>query len=285
MKDSVLKGEHMLQFLKSLPILFLIGFIVLLVSCEDDKTTNPQEETPTIPPQSSMIIDFSEFPDTSSGDGLQDVVVSRNNWGWAALNVAVWNSVLTLTLAVPVAAFVEAFNHQPVKQSDGSWLWQYTVNVQGGMYTAKLYGKTATEGVNWRMLLSRAGVYTDFEWFTGFSNLPATEGTWTLNKDPNLPSPFLDIEWHRNTVEETTDIKYTKINPTSPGNESYIYYGKTNEIPHNRFYQIFDADENRLIDIKWNYEQLFGRVKDPTHFEDELWHCWDETLNDITCTE
>lgn len=285
MKGLKQKREHMMQFVKTLPILFLVGFIALLISCEDDKTTNPQEQTLTIPPQSTMIIDFSEFPDTSSGDGLQNVVVSRNNWGWAALNVSVWNSVLTLTLAVPVATFVEAFNHQPVQQPDGSWLWQYTVNVQGGSYTAKLYGKIVTEGVEWKMLLSRAGVYTDFEWFKGSSNLPATEGTWTLNKDPNLPSPFLYIEWHRNTQEETADIKYTKLSPTLPENESSIFYGKTNEIPYNRFYQIFNADENSLIDIKWNYELHFGRINDPIHFEDELWHCWDETLNDIVCPE
>ena len=285
MKDPKDKGKPMMQFVKTLPILFVVGIIALLISCEDDKTTNPQEQTPTIPPPSTMIIDFSEFPDTSSGDGLQNLVVSRNNWGWAALNVSVWNSVLTLTLAVPVAAFLESFNHQPVQQPDRSWLWQYTLNVEGGSYTAKLYGKTVTEGVEWRMLLSRAGVYTDFEWFKGFSNLPATEGTWTLNKDPNLPSPFLYIEWHRNTQEGTADVKYTNINPVGSGNGSYIFYGKTNEIPYNRFYQIFDATENRTIDIKWNYEQLFGRVKDPIHFEDELWHCWDQTLNDIVCTE
>ena len=40
-----------------------------------------------------------------------------------------------------------------------------------------------------------------------------------------------------------------------------------------------------IIDIKWNYEQHFGRVKDPIHFEDENWHCWDEKLDDINCPE
>ena len=283
MKDSALKGEHMLQFLKSLPILFLIGFIALIVSCEDDKSTSPQDQAPTIPPQSTMIIDFSEFPDTSSADNFSSLTLSRNNWGWAYWNVSVWHSVLTLTLAIPVAAFFEAFNHQPVQQPDGSWLWQYSVTQQEPYYTAKLYGKTVTDGVEWKILLTEDGAYTDFEWFTGFSNLPATEGTWILNKDPNLPSQFLYIEWHRNTQEGTADVKYTNIVPNAPKNGSYIYYGKTNEIPHNRFYQIYGAELNRLIDVKWNYEQLFGRVKDPIHFEDENWHCWDEKLNDIDC--
>lgn len=274
-----------MQFIRTLPILFVFGIIVLIVSCEDDKTTNPQDQAPTIPPQSSMIINFDEFPDTSSSNELDNPNISRRNWGWAAGNVAVWNSILTLTLAVPVAAFNEAFNHQPVQQPDGSWLWQYSVTNQEELFTAKLYGKTVTEGVEWKMLLTKEGAYTDFEWFTGFSNLPATEGNWTLNKDPNSPSPFLYIEWKRNTTEGTADVKYTSIASGSLQNGSYIHYGRTNEIPHNRFYQIYGAEENRMIDIKWNYESHFGRIKDPIYFEDENWYCWDERLDDTSCPE
>ena len=55
----------MMRFIKILPIIIVTGLIGLIVSCEDDKTTNPQDQAPTIPPQSTMIIDFSEFPDTS----------------------------------------------------------------------------------------------------------------------------------------------------------------------------------------------------------------------------
>jgi len=275
----------MMQFIRTLPILFVFGIIVLIVSCEDDKTTNPQDQAPTIPPQSSMIINFDEFPDTSSSNELDNPNISRRNWGWAAGNVAVWNSILTLTLAVPVAAFNEAFNHQPVQQPDGSWLWQYSVTNQEELFNAKLYGKTVTEGVEWKMLLTKEGAYTDFEWFTGFSNLPATEGNWTLNKDPNSPSPFLYIEWKRNTTEGTADVKYISIASGSLQNGSYIHYGRTNEIPHNRFYQIFGAAENRMIDIKWNYESHFGRIKDPIYFEDENWYCWDERLDDTSCPE
>ena len=275
----------MMQFIKTLPVLFLLGLIVLIVSCEDDKTTNPQDEAPTIPPQSSMVINFDEFPDTSSLSKIDFSLATKRNWGWAAYNVSVWNSVLTLTLAIPVAAFVEAFNHQPVQQPDGSWLWQYSVAVGEALFTAKLFGKGVTEGVEWKMLLTKEGTFTDFEWFTGFSNLPATEGNWTLNKDPNTPTAFLYIEWHRNTTEGTADVKYTNIIPAAPENGSYIFYGKTNEIPHNRFYQIFGSQENRMIDIKWNYEQRFGRVKDPIYFENENWNCWDDKLDDITCPE
>jgi len=275
----------MMHFIKIFPILFVIAMIGLIVSCEDDKTTNPQDQAPTIPPQSSMVINFEEFPDTSSLSKIDFSHATKRNWSWAAGNVAAWNSVLTLTLAIPVAAFKEAFNHQAVKQSDGSWLWQYSISVNEALFTAKLFGKTVTEGVEWKMLLTKTGEYTDFEWFTGFSNLPITEGTWTLNKDPNMPSGFLAIEWKRNPQDGTADVKYTLLSPSLPQDGSYIHYGKTNEVPLNRFYQIFKAETNSMIDIKWNYELHFGRVKDSIYFEDQNWHCWDERLDDTDCPE
>ncbi len=185
---------------------------------------------------------------------------------------------------MPVAAFSEAFNHQPVLQSDGSWLWQYNVASNEETIIVKLYGKLVATGIEWRMLLSSSTV-TDFEWFTGFSNANSTEGNWTLNVISDLPEPVLFIEWHRNPQQGTADVKYINIKETDPANGSYIHYGKTNVLPHNRYYLLYSSQEERLVDIKWNYELHFGRIKDPIHFNDENWHCWDEKLDDTICTE
>ena len=275
-----------MHYIKLLPIFFVLAVIGLIVSCEGDKSTNPQQnEAPAIPPQSSFMISIDDFPDTSTSGGLKDPSLTKGNWAWAAGNVSYWNSVLYVTLAIPAAAFVEAFNHQPVRQEDGSWLWQYTISYNEETYTAKLFGTSLSYGVNWKMLLSKSGSYTDIEWFTGFSNLQTTEGNWTVNKNPELASPFLSIQWERNVQEETANIKYTLISPTVQHNGSYVFYGKTNEVPLNRFYQIFNSDNSNLIDIKWNYEAHFGRVKDSVYYQDTKWHCWDERLEDTNCTE
>jgi len=275
----------MMRFIKFLPIFFVITTIGFIVSCEDENSTNPEDQVPTIPPQSTLIMDFSEFPDTNSTAFSENPSVTKRNWIWAAGNVKYWNSLLTVTLTVPALAFAEAFNHQPVQQADGSWLWQYSISVVNENYNAKLFGKPVTEGVEWKMLLSKEESYTDFEWFTGFSNFGATEGTWTLNKEPGMPLPFLSIEWNRNIQEETADIKYTLISQSILHDGSYIFYGKTNEVPLNRFYRILKAENNNSIDIMWNYESSFGRVKDSVYFEDGNWHCWDERLDDTDCTE
>ena len=269
-------------------IFILVVFTsIIFFSCSNEEPITPAEQSPDIPPQSTFIMDFSEFPDTTSpvlfGKIHSPDTLQRTNWRWAASHISFWNTILTITLAVPVAAFAEAFNHQPVQQPDGSWLWSYSVFVGGAVHTAKLYGKAVGNGVEWRMLLTKQGFYEDFEWYTGFSNLPLTEGNWTLNKDPNDPVPFLYIGWHRDAQQNTADIKYTNIVPQAPANGSYIFYGKTNDDLYNRFYDLFGQEENRIIDIEWNYENLFGRVMDPLHFGDPDWHCWNEQLFNIDC--
>ncbi|MBT8378840.1 MAG: hypothetical protein KJN64_06405 [Ignavibacteria bacterium] len=270
-------------------LILLAAILLQINACSEDETALTPGDSPTVPPQTSMVVDFTEFPDTNSPGPLfrlepSDTIL-RGNWGWAAGHVWVWSTIIKVGMAIPVAAFVESFNHQPVQQPNGSWLWTYTLTISGINYTAKLYGTSVTNGIEWRMLLTKAGFYTDFEWFTGFSNTPATEGTWTLNKDPNDPVPFLLIEWSRNVEDNTAQVKYTNIVPNVPENGSYIHYGKTNEITYDRFFNIFGIAENRLINVEWNYKEHFGRVKDPQHFGSENWNCWDEMLFDTQCPE
>lgn len=290
MLQSQIKGSKIMMRMKKLLLLAVLitsAVVFQFTGCSEDENIQ-QGDAPVVPPQSSMVIDFSEFPDTNSLGAFSKIpadTILRGNWGWAALNVAVWNTILTFTLAVPVAAFVESFNHQPVLQPDGSWLWSYTITVSGINHTAKLYGQSVAGGVNWKMLLTKEGFYTDFEWFSGFSNVPATEGTWTLNLKPDNPVPFLFIEWSRNIEDNTAEVKYTNIDQSASGNGSYIHYGKTSGPTYNRFYNIFGVEEDRLINIEWNFEQYFGRVKDPIYFGDQNWYCWDENLFDTICPE
>lgn len=272
--------------LSTIIFMVFILFSFTFYSCTEE-TTEPTEQSPDIPPQSSLIIDFSQFPDTvfpaPPGNRFSTDSLERTNWQWASFNAGIWNVVLTITLIAPVTAFKEAFRHKPVLQNDGSWLWSYNVPVGGIIHTVKLYGNSVTSGVEWKMLLSKQGAYQDFEWLTGFSNLPLTAGTWTLKNDPTNQTPFLFIEWNRDAQQNTANIKYTNIVPNAPANGSYIFYGTTTGTTYNRFYDLFGQEENRTINIEWNYENLFGRVKDPIHFGDQDWHCWDEQIYNVTC--
>jgi hypothetical protein len=252
--------------------------VPLFFYCSENPSDPIEQQPPIVPPKSTMAMDFSQF--SQSALAKAD---SKSNWLRAAGNVAVWNTVLTVTLAIPVAAFAESFNHPPVLQPDGRWLWSYNYNLGTVQYTARLYGKVSLEGLQWDMYITQHGLFADFHWFTGRSDLLATVGYWKMNLKPLDPIPFLQIDWHRDEDNQAIDVKYTNIVPDGAENGSYIYQAFNQEPPFTGMYDIFSVGAANLIEIKWNRETTAGRIKDPKHYNDEEWHCWDSSRNDAAC--
>jgi hypothetical protein len=52
---------------------------------------------------------------------------------------------------------------------------------------------------------------------------------------------------------------------------------------YDAFYDIYGAEEDRLLETEWNRDAQAGRVRDEVFFGDADWRCWDETLQDIDC--
>ncbi len=271
--------------------LAVLGAAAVLAGCGEDSTEPDTVEAPEIPPISTFVLDTAAFPDTSSVGARHPITpieaavareartMSYQNWGWAALNVAVWNTIITVTLAVPVAAFVESFNHDPEQQPDGSWVWVYEFSIVQVNYSAELHGELDATGVQWDMYISKEGGYSDFLWYSGHSDYLVTEGWWTLNKDPEQPVPFMGIQWHRAQDGSTGDIKYTNIEPGGAGNGGYIHYGITTSL-YDAFYDIYRVEDDAHTDIEWSRSTWEGRVMDPAHFGDAEWHYWDSNLED-----
>ena len=93
----------------------------------------------------------------------------------------------------------------------------------------------------------------------------------------------LQSHWSLNIVNDYAEIKYTNVTPGHQDNGSYIFCGVDNNLELNAFYDIFSANHDNLMNIKWNRELKFGRVKDEFHYGNNEWHCWDENLEDIVC--
>lgn len=125
-----------------------------------------------------MVIDFSDFhQDTKSDPGaLNAAQQEATAWYWlnAAAHVTVWNTIITIGLAVPVAAFRESFNHEGVYQGNKEWAWTYDVTTPDAVYTADLHGTIKDTTVLWEMYVSRAGVFEDFLWYYGEVNFART---------------------------------------------------------------------------------------------------------------
>jgi hypothetical protein len=283
--------------------LSLILMTMLFSGCTGNSSST-NKEPPKIPPQSTFVMDFSDFTQNiSSLDMNQKSTVSlvslhsqsipsaanvnalgdRSNWTFAALNVGFWNLAGFVGLAIPVTAFVESIKQTPVKQPDGSWIWTYSITVAGTTYTAELHGKYISSGVRWDMYISKQNEYTDFLWYYGESDTNNTKGYWVLKDKPSNPNDFLRIDWQRNPTNETGDIKYTNIVPGGAENGGYISFEVSKGETYNSSYVIFNKGKNETTYIEWSSTTKAGHAKDPLYFKDSNWHCWDSNLNNITC--
>jgi hypothetical protein len=254
-------------------IWFAVLVAILLPACEKDK----EEEPPLLPPASSMVIDLSDFQQNTKSE------LTTWNWGNATLNVLVWSTAITFTLAVPVAAFWESFNHEGVYQGDKEWVWSYNVTLLGVIYKADLHGTLQDTSVLWEMYITKTDDYADFLWYYGEVNLDRTQGYWIMNENPQEPNELLRIDWTREANEETSAIKYTNVKPGGDENGGYIQYGKLSEGDYNCFYDVYIKSSNKLVNIQYNPETKEGRIKDPVTYGDDSWHCWDSTLQDTDC--
>ncbi len=270
----------MKNFIRKTTAIFIATMFLFTIGCKKDKQENP----PELPPESSFVMDFSDFQDNE--EKSFDIFNDYSHYQRAVAHVVVWNLVISIHLAVPVATFTNSFNYTPVYQPDTeSWKWTYDVAVNNATYTANLYGKIFDTYVRWDMYVSKTGIgsFTDFHWYFGESNLNNTGGEWTLHKNPTEPTPFVGIVWNRNIEEQVFDITYTNIVPGGPENGGYISYGVTNDEDYNAFYNIYNKGQDNLVEIKWNRTSKDGRIKDPAFFGDSDFYCWDSTFLNADC--
>jgi hypothetical protein len=280
--------------------LSLVSITLLCAGCVGSSINSKTVQPPEIPPQSTFVMDFNDFiqakssynptqtpaillatffPDRGSVIKAPNALGDRTNWLFAVLNVGFWNLAGFVGLTIPVAAFTESLKQTPVKQTDGSWIWTYSITVQGITYTAKLNGKYIDSGVRWDMYITKENEYTDFLWYYGESNSGSTQGYWVLKDKPSNPNDLLRIDWHRDPADETGDIKYTNIVPGGTENGGYISFAVTKGQDPDRSYTIYNKGKNEITDIEWSSVTKAGRVKDSLHFGDSYWHYWDSALN------
>ena len=253
------------------------SFLVVFQGCKKDD--DPALE---IPPESTFLMDFSDFSsadDTTNSKGTKSVQTYKN-WGHSFVNIAVWSAVITVGLAVPVASFKEAFNHEAIYHPDEkTWTWSYNFDVNG-THEAELTGYVEEDSVVWEMRIDT------FLWYYGRSHVDISGGYWILNESKNQQTQLLKIVWNRNSDDGTADITYTNVAPAGSGyhdnNGGYISYGITTG-EYDRYYDIYNKWADNLTEIEWNASDKYGRIRDFKKFGDMNWHCWDTTLQDSNC--
>jgi hypothetical protein len=262
------------------------ALLVLLIPLLGIGACGNASEAPTIPPVETFVIPFGDFQGTGV-DSVVSFASNQSNWNFAAFSVGVWSALITVGLAVPVAAFKASFGNTPLQQDNGSWIWSYSVDVGGSIYTAKLHAQFATDvlpaGVHWSMNISKEGQYEDFLWYYGESSLPLSQGFWILRQSPTAPTDLLQIDWSRNISAATYAVRYTNIVPAGPENGGYIDTQYNGGAPYDYIWDIYNKGLDNHTYIQWSKTTGEGRVKGFNHFGDNDWHCWDNARANITC--
>jgi hypothetical protein len=259
-------------------VLALLSVSLIVTGC-----SKKDEPAPDLPPQSSFIMDFTDFSNPGDTAASRDINTYQN-WGYSYTAVIVWQAVLSFGLAVPVASFGESFNHEAVYHPDeDNWTWSYNVVLNDIVYEAELTGYLQADSVVWEMRITKGNEYIDFLWYHGKSAIDRTGGYWILRENPTaiVPNDLLRIDWNVYN-DGTADLTYTNIRPGGQENGSYIFYGTTLE-NFDRFYHIYTKSLDNLTEIEWSSVNKDGHVKDQHHFGDDQWHCWDGSLLDVVC--
>lgn len=258
-----------------LPALLIMSMLVL-ESCQKDEPDENLPDTPELPPENAFVQDMGDFGKSTSR--------SNEHYNFAALNVGIWNTLLYINLAIPVKAWYEVRESDPVWDKVAeAWVWSREFNLNSGNYTARLHGWIDGDQVQWRMYVSHQGVYSDFLWYRGTAKLDRTSGSWRLFRDHVNDQPYIDIEWENDPDSDFDNIKYINAIPNDAGAGSYIHYGRVEGEDYPIFYDIFGAQDDRLIEIDYDDATTAGRVRDDVFFGTEDWNCWDALHEDIEC--
>lgn len=243
--------------------------VVLMTGCEKEK-----DEGLVLPPVSAFAINIDDF----AAEGVEKSIDPKSNFHLVVSAVSYWNIILSLSMAVPVAAYAEAFNHNADRVDNDTWQWMYSVNE---VYSAKLTADVANDSIYMTMFITKEGDYENAVWYTGKCDILRTGGEWTVFDIPmHSSTAWLHITWNADYEDETFDIKYENVKPEAVYEGSYIEYGVTTDTDFNAFYNLYNSETNMLYEVNYNTETHVGNVTDGIN---QL--CWDENFENAECSQ
>jgi hypothetical protein len=257
---------------------------VVMNGCKKDED---EGDPPVLPPESALMMDFSAFQDIPAA---KKSVETYQNFGQAYFTVWVWDAIAVVYVAIPAAAYAEAFNHDPVYKGNNSWEWSYSITEDQVEFSARLVSqRISNEAFTLKLYLSTSGpIFTgqgmvtldDFMWFEGTVRYDRTAADWTVY-EVGTEEALLAISWEKNWEEDIWQINYEIIKAGDEEYGSFIEQGHTINTDYNAYFTV-DYSSN-VTNIEWETTTFSGRIKAPNSFGDSEWHCWDENKMDVAC--
>ncbi len=252
--------------------LIIIVFIFFLF----DACTPKEKIPPAIPSIESLSFDFSYF---------EQNVVEESYYAFAAERIFTWKELLQDSINIHNTTLSETSYNDFIFQKDETWLMDFVFNITDINYTAKFFGIIEPDTVLFNAFLA---FNTDTLLFLEGKFYDDTKaGQWILNK-PGFDEDtvytgikFMTVDWSLDSLDQT-EIKFTD-NQTGLSNLNYILYKDSVDTKYNSYVNVYEPGSDNHSIIEWNQTTKAGRIKDPLHFNDENWHCWDESYQNIDC--
>ena len=263
----------------------LISIVILsaglVTGCKKDKG-----DPPLLPPFASMVIDFSNF--TSQKKSAESVTgikgTESSTWEFAAGVAGVWNTLISSSITVPLAAYSAAAGNNPAYVSDKLWQWSYSFSSGQDSYSAKLQGNITTNSVTWKLMITKEGTggYNDFAWIEGTSQTDGSGGQWNFKESPQSDIALFQTDWTK-SGDQVISVKYT-YEKNDDSKNSYINFLTQTTSNFDLSYNIhFSNGLYSDADIEWNIATRDGRLKCLDYLQDENWYCWDTNKINKLC--
>lgn len=238
---------------------------------------SPQAKIPpVIPSVESLNFDFSYF---------EQNIVDDTHFAYAVGRVNTWQSLLQDSINIHSTILNETSYNDFKFQKDETWLMDYRFNIEEVKYVAKFFGIIEPDTLFFNTFLSfnedtllflEGTFYNESktgQWFLNNEGINE-EGTLTLLK-------FMSVDWNLDSLNQK-EIKFTN-NQIGLNNLNYLLYKDSIDSQYNSYVNIYESGTDNHSIIEWNNTTKTGRIKDPLHFNDENWHCWDENYIDTDC--
>jgi hypothetical protein len=264
------------SFINSTFVFLLIGSIILFnTSCKKDKAG----EKPELPPVSSLIMDFSDFDSRPDEKGT-----TYANFVYSYLNVFFWNTMATGSLALPAVAYGHMLNQNALYLGDNVWQWEDSFTYDQTDYVATLTAaRLNNDEFSVEMVIAEeATPALGFKWFDGIVKYNHTSASWNIYKYIGGSTvKIFEVDWTMDYEEDSSSLLYVYVAPEQQETGSSISFGIDPALEYDAWYTITLSSET--IQIEWDRATKAGRVKNPDHFTDSDWHCWDAYLADTDC--
>lgn len=266
-----------------LPLLSITTLLCmfLLSACSDDPSS-ANNEPPALPSEASMEMDLSTL---LGGSQKTQAATSQeiNYYIQAVYKAGALEGVIESNLSRPKQLLAAARDTIAELNDEQRWEWDYQHTISDNQYQVRLVAEQiAAATVNWSLFVTEDSLNIENRlYFSGTTTEEGQKGLWAFNSLDNTENsdPVAELDWE--LYEDSTRLTLDIVADENGSAGSYIDYGSEGPVKTIEYY---NADNEQTNTIQWNADTRAGYIIVPDVNSGEQ-ACWDEELQDTSCSE